>query len=146
CLSCLLTRLAPLARLGLTADVLEELLLLRLEEGTMPFRLAVPARRPLAHVGELAERPVRERELEEVVAPDEVDAAAVAGEDGAGLAVARVGQATDAERAAVDQEQVAVVGDDARALVGRDVARREERRDGVRGLIREALGRAALCR
>src|SRR5690606_15762971 len=139
----LLTRLPPLARLGLAGDVLEQLALLGLEEGTLAFGLALPARLALADVGELSERAVGEVEAEEVVALDEEDAAAVAGEDGARLSLAGVGEAPDVERATVDQEEVAVVRDDAPAPVRGDLALREERADGVGRLVGEALRRAA---
>src|SRR5690606_9918006 len=47
------------------------------------------------------------------------------------------------ERAPVDEPEVAVVGDDAPALVRRDVAAGEENAERVRRLVGEPLGRAA---
>jgi len=123
--------------------VLEELLLLVLEELALSFGLLLPRLGALADVRELAQRAVSEGEGEEVVAAEEVDGLAVPGEDGVGLDVAGVGQAPDREGAPVDVPEVALVGDDAGAVVGGDVAVGEEDAERVGGLVGEALGLAA---
>src|SRR5690606_34732268 len=76
---------AFLAAPGLEPDVLEELELLVLERLALADRLPVPRLGPLADIRELTERAVGQREGEEVVVPDEVDAPAVPGEDRARL-------------------------------------------------------------
>ena len=132
-----------LAALDLAPDVLEQLLLLLLEEPALAFGLALLRRGAGADVGELAHRPAVQRHGEDVVLQDEVDGAAVAAEDGTGLGARVSREAAHVERAPVDEPEVAVVGDDAPALVRRDVAAGEEHAERVRGLVREALGRAA---
>src|SRR5690606_38439038 len=142
-----LARLAPLPHLlpalDLAPDVLEQLLLLLFEEPALALGLAILRRRAGADVGELAHRAAVQRHGEDVVLLDEVDGAAVAAEDGAGLGHARVREAAHVERAPVDEPEVAVVGDDAPALVRRDVAAGEEHAERVRRLVGEPLGRAA---
>src|SRR5690606_26920101 len=108
-----LARLAPLPHLlpalDLAPDVLEQLLLLLFEEPALALGLALLRRRAGADVGELAHRAAVQRHGEDVVLLDEVDGAAVAAEDGAGLGHARVREAAHVERAPVDEPEVAVV-------------------------------------
>src|SRR5690606_26571595 len=131
------------AALDLAPDVLEELFLLLLEEPTLACGLAFFRRRAGADVGELADRPAVQGHGEDVVLLNEVDGPAVVAEDGVGLGRARVGEAAHGEGAPVDEPEVALVGDDAPAFIRRDVAGGEENAEGVRGLVREALGGAA---
>src|SRR5690606_15432971 len=99
-----------------------------------------------AQVGELADRTVAEVVAEDVRLAREVERASIARERRRSLAGARGRELAHRQIATVDQVQVTAGGDGAPALVGRDVAAGENRRERVGRGVGELDGLAAVRR
>ena len=125
------------------ADVLEQLALLCLEEGLVPFRLGVLGGLGTADRGELADLAVVDVEREQVVPAAEEDRRPVSREDGVRLAGFGVRQPPRRGALPFDEVQVPGGGCDAPAAIGRDVPRCEDRPQGDLIFVAHALGGAA---